>query len=203
MRTGRSGLPTTAKFTTSLIAARTAGKGHQFSFKYRHRSRFSALRRSRPGLCVKTSNGIFAFAICDLRSEHTIFFLARDHFGVKPFYYWQRGSQTGLCFGDQGAPGSTRDRAPSSIPERSSIFDFLWVPDPATMFKRDRETSRRTLCFFRNGRTDFMPILGPDISRRECTFSAIRGMIGGRDTRSVSTSRSDRRWLATCRLGHF
>ena len=40
--------------------------------------------------CVKRLNGMFAFAICDLRSDTPILFMARDHFGVKPFYYWHR-----------------------------------------------------------------------------------------------------------------
>ncbi len=37
--------------------------------------------------CVKRLNGIFAFAICDMRSGSPVLFMARDHFGVKPFYY--------------------------------------------------------------------------------------------------------------------
>ncbi len=36
--------------------------------------------------CVRKFNGIFAFAIWDSRRH--IFYLARDHFGVKPIYYY-------------------------------------------------------------------------------------------------------------------
>ncbi len=43
--------------------------------------------------CVKRLNGMFAFAICDLRSGTPTLFLARDHFGIKPFYYWYRGGK--------------------------------------------------------------------------------------------------------------
>ena len=43
--------------------------------------------------CVKRLNGMFAFAICDLRSGKPVLFLARDHFGIKPFYYAQRGKR--------------------------------------------------------------------------------------------------------------
>ena len=35
--------------------------------------------------CVKKLNGMFAFAICDLRDSSPILFVARDHFGIKPF----------------------------------------------------------------------------------------------------------------------
>ena len=41
--------------------------------------------------CVKRLNGMFAFAICDLRWTTPILFVARDHFGVKPFYYFHDG----------------------------------------------------------------------------------------------------------------
>ena len=41
--------------------------------------------------CVKRLNGMFAFAICDLRSGTPFLFLARDHFGVKPFYFSHQG----------------------------------------------------------------------------------------------------------------
>ena len=38
--------------------------------------------------CVKRLNGMFAFAICDLRAATPLLFVARDHFGIKPFYYF-------------------------------------------------------------------------------------------------------------------
>src|SRR5437868_12418437 len=41
--------------------------------------------------CVKRLNGMFAFAMCDLRSGSPVLFVARDHFGIKPFYYTQQG----------------------------------------------------------------------------------------------------------------
>src|SRR5882672_6911522 len=35
--------------------------------------------------CVTRLNGMFAFAICDLREGTPRVFMARDHFGIKPF----------------------------------------------------------------------------------------------------------------------
>jgi len=43
--------------------------------------------------CVKRLNGMFAFAICDLRSATPTLFVARDHFGIKPFYYFHDGAR--------------------------------------------------------------------------------------------------------------
>jgi asparagine synthase (glutamine-hydrolysing) len=85
--------------------------------------------------CVQRLQGMFAFAICDLRSGRPELFLARDHFGVKPFYYVQRGSK--LAF-------ASEIKALLHVPEIEPEIDleslhqyltFLWVPDPKTMFR--------------------------------------------------------------------
>jgi len=36
---------------------------------------------------------MFALAICDLRGPSPKLFLARDHFGIKPLYYCDRGGK--------------------------------------------------------------------------------------------------------------
>ncbi|TPG67877.1 asparagine synthase (glutamine-hydrolyzing) [Brevibacillus laterosporus] len=47
--------------------------------------------------CVKHLNGIFAFAIWDQKKQSL--FLARDHLGVKPLFYFQQGSS--ILFGSE------------------------------------------------------------------------------------------------------
>src|SRR5215468_5672961 len=85
--------------------------------------------------CVKRLNGMFAFAICDLRSGSPVVFLARDHFGVKPFYYWYRGRQ--MAFASEvkallEVPGIVAELDLESLHQ---YLTFLWVPDPKTMFR--------------------------------------------------------------------
>lgn len=84
--------------------------------------------------CVKRLNGMFAFAICDLRSRPALF-MARDHFGVKPFYYFHDGARFAFA---------SEIKALLQIPEIEAELDskslhqyltFLWVPDPKTMFR--------------------------------------------------------------------
>ena len=86
--------------------------------------------------CVKRLNGMFAFAICDLRSATPTLFVARDHFGVKPFYYFHDGQRFAFA---------SEIKALLQIPEIEAELDpaslhqyltFLWVPDPKTMFRR-------------------------------------------------------------------
>ena len=85
--------------------------------------------------CVKRLDGMFAFAICDLRSGKPELFLARDHFGVKPFYYAQRGRK--LAFASEvkallHVPGIDAEIDLESLHQ---YLTFLWVPDPKTMFR--------------------------------------------------------------------
>ena len=85
--------------------------------------------------CVRRLDGMFAFAICDLRSGRPTLFMARDHFGVKPLYYAQRGRSLALA---------SEIKALLQVPEIEARIDpaalhqyltFLWVPNPKTMFQ--------------------------------------------------------------------
>src|ERR1700751_49932 len=87
-----------------------------------------------PG-CVKGLNGMFAFSLCDMRSATPTLLLARDHFGVKPLYYWYRGRQ--MAFASEikallEVPGIAAELDPESLHQ---YLTFLWVPDPKTMFR--------------------------------------------------------------------
>lgn len=86
--------------------------------------------------CVKRLNGMFAFAICDLRSSPATLFMARDHFGIKPFYYFHDGKRFAFA---------SEIKALLQVPQIEAALDpeslhqyltFLWVPDPKTMFRR-------------------------------------------------------------------
>jgi asparagine synthase (glutamine-hydrolysing) len=86
--------------------------------------------------CVKRLNGMFAFAICDLRSGTPTLFMARDHFGVKPFYYFHDGDRFAFASEIKAllqVPGIEAELDPESLHQ---YLTFLWVPDPKTMFRR-------------------------------------------------------------------
>jgi len=84
--------------------------------------------------CLNRLNGMFAFAICDLRGKSPKLFLARDHFGIKPFYYWERSGK--LAFASEvkallEVPGIEARMNHEAL---DKFLTFLWVPDPLTMF---------------------------------------------------------------------
>jgi asparagine synthase (glutamine-hydrolysing) len=101
--------------------------------------------------CLRRLNGMFAFAICDLREAMPSLLLARDHFGVKPLYYLHRGPR--LAF-------ASEVKAILQLPDTSVAVDpaalqqyltFLWVPDPATMFAEVKKLPAGHYAVFRGG----------------------------------------------------
>ncbi|HVO59505.1 MAG TPA: asparagine synthase (glutamine-hydrolyzing) [Terriglobales bacterium] len=84
--------------------------------------------------CVQRLNGMFAFAICDLRGSTPMLFMARDHFGIKPFYYRQRGCSLGFASEIKAllqVPGMDAELDHEALHQ---YLTFLWVPDPKTLF---------------------------------------------------------------------
>ncbi len=109
------------------------GKGHQF-FSNTDTEVVLRLYQDEGPDCVKRLNGMFAFAICDLRSGVPTMFLARDHFGIKPFYYAHQGRS--LAFASEikalmQVPGIDAEMDHDALHQ---YLTFLWVPDPNTMF---------------------------------------------------------------------
>lgn len=85
--------------------------------------------------CVRRLNGMFAFAICDLRGAKAAVFVARDHFGIKPFYYAQRGNRFAFASEIKALLQVPGIQAEIDVQALHQYLTFLWVPDPATMFR--------------------------------------------------------------------
>jgi asparagine synthase (glutamine-hydrolysing) len=101
--------------------------------------------------CVRRLNGMFAFGICDLRGASPTLFVARDHFGIKPFYYVQRGDR--LAFASEikallQVPGI---EAEINLVALQQYLTLLWVPDPNTMFRGIYKLPAGHSAVFRNG----------------------------------------------------
>ncbi|MFH5181948.1 asparagine synthase (glutamine-hydrolyzing) [Paenibacillus sp. TAB 01] len=83
--------------------------------------------------CVKHLRGMFGFVIWDRRKKQL--FGARDHFGIKPFYYYKDARQ--FLFGSEiksllAADGMNRTIHTESL---LNYLTFQYVPEPDTMFR--------------------------------------------------------------------
>ncbi len=101
--------------------------------------------------CVHRLKGMFAFAICDLRSGRPELFLARDHFGVKPFYYTQQGSKLAFASEVKALLQVPQITAELDLESLHQYLTFLWVPDPKTMFRGIYKLPAGHCAAFRDG----------------------------------------------------
>jgi asparagine synthase (glutamine-hydrolysing) len=102
--------------------------------------------------CVKRLKGMFAFAICDLRSNPPTLVVARDHFGIKPFYYFHDGRRFAFASEIKAllqVPGIEAELDRESLHQ---YLTFLWVPDPRTMFQRILKLPAGYYALLRNGK---------------------------------------------------
>jgi asparagine synthase (glutamine-hydrolysing) len=83
--------------------------------------------------CIRQLNGMFAFAILDRRQRKLV--LARDHFGIKPLYYYH--DQGRFIFGSEIKAILASGLYSPDI-NWQGVYDYLtylYVPCPQTMFR--------------------------------------------------------------------
>ena len=85
--------------------------------------------------CARRLNGMFAFAIVDLRHENPRLILARDHFGIKPLYYIHRGWRFAAASEIKALLELPGVEPAIDLEALNQYLTFLWVPDPKTMFR--------------------------------------------------------------------
>ncbi len=83
--------------------------------------------------CVKHLRGMFGFVIWDRRKQQL--FGARDHFGIKPFYYYSDGEQ--FVFASEIKSILAVDGMRRAVRTESLLnyLTFQYVPEPMTMFQ--------------------------------------------------------------------
>jgi asparagine synthase (glutamine-hydrolysing) len=82
--------------------------------------------------CLKLLNGIFAFAIWDIKNKEL--FLARDRIGVKPLYYFFKDNK--FIFSSEIKAILEHDIKREIDPDAlNHYFRLMYVPAPLTMFR--------------------------------------------------------------------
>jgi asparagine synthase (glutamine-hydrolysing) len=124
------------------------GKGYQFRSHTDTETVLKMYEEYGPD-CVRRLNGIFAFAIWDARRQQL--FLARDHFGIKPLYYFRSGES--LAFASEIKALLQVPSAPRrmNVEALHQYLTFLWVPDPLTMFDGICKVPAGHYAIWRNG----------------------------------------------------
>src|SRR5947209_10878367 len=110
------------------------GKGHRFASRT-DTEVILHLYEQEGSECDKRLKGMFAFAICDLRRPDPLLFMARDHFGVKPFYYFHDGRRFAFASEIKALLQVPGIEAQLDLRSLHQYLTFLWVPDPKTMFR--------------------------------------------------------------------
>lgn len=101
--------------------------------------------------CLGKLNGMFALALCDLRSGRPRLLLARDQLGIKPLYYTQRGSKLGFASEVKALLCLPEMRAEMDTKALHQYLTFLWVPDPKTLFEGVRKLEAGHFALFERG----------------------------------------------------
>jgi len=129
--------------------------------------------------CLNRLNGMFSFAICDLRWSTPTLLLARDHFGIKPLYFCERSGR--LAFASEvkallEVPGIDASINPDALDQ---YLTFLWVPDSLTMFDGILKLPAGHYAIWQNGRLEIkqywdltFPPSGYRFTDREADLSA-------------------------------
>lgn len=101
--------------------------------------------------CVRRLNGMFSFAICDLREAQPQLFMARDHFGIKPFYYICRNGRLAFASEAKALLEIRGVDAKIDLQSLDQYLTFLWVPEPKTFFDGVLKLPAGHSAIFRNG----------------------------------------------------
>ena len=127
---------------------------------------------------VKKINGIFAFALWDVKKA--TLYLVRDHLGIKPLYYYHEGGN--LVF-------SSEIKAILEHPVKREInadalnlyFRVLYVPGPLTMFKNIFKLEPGTYLSYKNGTIEtaryWNPTVGSAPASKEEAKEQIRSLM--------------------------
>lgn len=101
--------------------------------------------------CVRHLRGMFAFAIWD--SPHKRLFLARDHIGQKPLFYFHEGSRLVFASEVKAVLASGYVHTDLDLEGLWHYMSLRFIPDQYTLFRNVRKLPAATTLTFENGKT--------------------------------------------------
>ncbi len=126
-------------------------KGHRF-YTYTDTEVIVHLYEEMGEDCVQALNGMFAFAIWDKPAQKL--FIARDRIGVKPLYYTVVNAN--LLFASELKSLLEYEAVKRQINHQAidSFLNFLYIPEPLSIFKNINKLPAGHSLVFKNGRLD-------------------------------------------------
>jgi len=121
--------------------------------------------------CLRRLNGMFAFAICDLRGSEPLLFVARDHFGIKPLYYSHRGRRFAFASEVKSLLQLPDITAELDLEGLDQFLTFLWVPDPNTIFRNIYKLPAAHYALFRGGELTIRKYWDLSFPNRDAEYS--------------------------------
>lgn len=98
--------------------------------------------------CLQKFNGIFAFAIWDKKNKEL--FIVRDHFGVKPLFYYFKDNK--FIFSSEIKSIFEHDiNKKINIDALNMYFRFLYIPGPITIFENIKKLEPGHFLILKNG----------------------------------------------------
>ena len=140
-----------------------AGRGHAFRTNGDTEVLLYAWREHGERM-LEHVQGMFAFAIWDRRAQRL--FLARDHLGVKPLYYYWDGST--LVFGSElkaliGHPGVSRS---IDLDALGLYLESQYIPSPKTIYRSVRKLEPGHALTVQGGTLSLRQYWRPDYSSK-------------------------------------
>lgn len=98
-------------------------------------------------------DGMFTAFIWDLRGREPLFYLVRDHMGVKPLYVYEDGEK--FAFSSELYPLLRMQGVDDAVDPRgiASYLSYRYCHSPITMFSRIRRVEAGTYVLIRNARS--------------------------------------------------
>jgi asparagine synthase (glutamine-hydrolysing) len=136
------------------LHAELSGRGHRFATQSDTEVIVHAYEQYGAG-CVERFNGMYAFALWDAPRRRL--FIARDHLGIKPLYYWTDGEL--LVFGSElkaviAHPAVPREIDPLALDQ---YLTLEYIPTPRTIFKKIHKLPAGHRLIFQDGRLTVEP----------------------------------------------
>jgi len=133
----------------------------------------------------KKLRGMFAFAIWDMDNE--TLFLSRDHFGIKPLYYYKKEKAEDIAFASEIKAFLEYPEFERKVNKKliGPYLSFSFTPTNETLFKNVYRLLPGTSMFIKNGEVEIETYYDIEFNEKEYNFEDLVKEIGETMTDSV------------------